>query len=460
MILLSTRVPASARRRLRYLSQPKSPATYARLFTRRPVVGGLLSFVARSENPSSATKSIVLSVRREDSFNPAVRLAKSHVRSRSKLAIFTRPIAILAVALATLIFTGELSPTDIRPWMTNEGIIKFFSSPITPDPVVAIAAEQAGASLIIQPSRGTSDEPAPLGLAVQGPAEGAVVYIEGLLPGMELSTGRPVGVDAWEIPATELGYAWIAPPQGFVGTAKLIAALRLPDNQIADRQAIDVEWQSPISPAPVLPQFQERAALQALSLDPVDIQPNRDEAVPSQPLATAGGRFDGEEVAMAPSIAPAPVHLQGDHHEERPSKLSASTPRQIDSNEIAAVLEPIQLMPDQDQIVAADPSAPALQRQLDGEEIILLLKRGKDLIATGDLAAARLVLQRAADANHAEAALALGATYDPLVLRELKVYGFTPDAAMARVWYEKAIELGSPAAPRRLEMLTQGTGTR
>jgi TPR repeat protein len=45
-------------------------------------------------------------------------------------------------------------------------------------------------------------------------------------------------------------------------------------------------------------------------------------------------------------------------------------------------------------------------------------------------------------------------------LRELKVYGFTPDAAMARVWYEKAIELGSPAAPRRLEMLTKGTGTR
>ena len=101
-----------------------------------------------------------------------------------------------------------------------------------------------------------------------------------------------------------------------------------------------------------------------------------------------------------------------------------------------------------------------MQRRLDGEEIILLLKRGKDLFASGDLAAARLVLQRAADANQAEAALALGATYDPFVLRELKVYGFTPDAAMARVWYEKAIELGSPAARRRLEMLTQGTATR
>ena len=99
---------------------------------------------------------------------------------------------------------------------------------------------------------------------------------------------------------------------------------------------------------------------------------------------------------------------------------------------------------------------PPAQRKLDQEEIAVLLKRGKDLIANGDLAAARLVLQRAADANDAEAALALGATYDPLVLRALKVYGFKADPVMARVWYEKARELGSAAAPRRLEMLTSG----
>ena len=48
------------------------------------------------------------------------------------------------------------------------------------------------------------------------------------------------------------------------------------------------------------------------------------------------------------------------------------------------------------------------------------------------------------------------ATYDPYVLRALKVYGFKADPDMARVWYEKARELGSAAAPRRLEMLTRG----
>lgn len=399
-----------------------------------------------STEPIEPTKSISPSVRPDDSFNPAVDPAKSQVRSSPRLTIFICLMTTLAVATTILLVTGELSPNGIRQRLTS--VIDGFST----------AAERTKPRLIIQPSYGTVGEPAPLGLAVQGLVEEAVVYIEGLLPGMELSAGIPVGTDAWEIPATELDYAWIAPPQGFVGTVKLIAKLRLPDNQIADRQAIDVAWQSPISSVPVLPQLQERAALQTVSSDPVQIQPDRDQEVSSQPLVAAGGRFDGEEVALVPSIVSAPVH-QGDQQEVLPSKL-ATTLRQIDSNEIGSVPEPIQLIPNRDQIVPADPSPPALQRRLDSEEIILLLKRGKDLIASGDLAAARLVLQRAADANHAEAALALGATYDPFVLRELKVYGFTPDAAMARVWYEKAIQLGSPAAPRRLEMLTQGTATR
>jgi TPR repeat protein len=78
-------------------------------------------------------------------------------------------------------------------------------------------------------------------------------------------------------------------------------------------------------------------------------------------------------------------------------------------------------------------------------------------MASGDLAAARIVLRRAVDANNAEAALALAATYDPFVLRELKVYGFRGDAAMARTWYEKAAKLGSSVAPRRLEILTRAT---
>jgi len=92
-------------------------------------------------------------------------------------------------------------------------------------------------------------------------------------------------------------------------------------------------------------------------------------------------------------------------------------------------------------------------RRLDAEEIALLLKRGQELLENGDIAGARLALQRAAEAEDARAALALAATYDPNWLRQLRVYGSTPDADKARAWYQKAIALGSREAPQRLELL-------
>jgi TRAP-type uncharacterized transport system substrate-binding protein len=99
--------------------------------------------------------------------------------------------------------------------------------------------------------------------------------------------------------------------------------------------------------------------------------------------------------------------------------------------------------------------ASTVQQQPDREHIAELVKQGKAFIASGDFAAARVVLQRAAESRDAEAALALAATYDPVILRQLKVYGFAADVDTARTWYERATEFGSPEAPRRLEMLTK-----
>jgi hypothetical protein len=95
----------------------------------------------------------------------------------------------------------------------------------------------------------------------------------------------------------------------------------------------------------------------------------------------------------------------------------------------------------------------AAPRTIDDDELALLMKRGQGLIETGDLSGARLLLKRAAEAGSARAAFALGATYDPLVLKEIGVVGFASDVAMARTWYEKAKEMGSREAPRRLELL-------
>jgi TPR repeat protein len=86
-------------------------------------------------------------------------------------------------------------------------------------------------------------------------------------------------------------------------------------------------------------------------------------------------------------------------------------------------------------------------------EIASSLRRGDALIASGDLAAARLVLRRAADAGDARAAMTLAETYDPAFLEKLGVHGVAPDLAMARGWYEKAKKLGATEATQRLELL-------
>jgi hypothetical protein len=98
-------------------------------------------------------------------------------------------------------------------------------------------------------------------------------------------------------------------------------------------------------------------------------------------------------------------------------------------------------------------AAPPATLSLAADEIAMLLKRGKDAFSTGDLAAARLLLRRAAEAGSAEAALALGATFDPLVIRRLGAIGAAPDPAQARQWYQKAVTLGSPTASQPLAQL-------
>jgi hypothetical protein len=367
-----------------------------------------------------------LSVRRDDLFNPTVPLVSCHVRSNLRFAKVGGLLMILA--LTASVVASQPIVTDIWPHLVTDSIrvVQAWSSTA----LEAISIGPAKPRLIVEQSRAARGEPAPLGLTLDGPpVAGAVVHIAGLAHGMELSAGRAVG-DGWEVPANDVGYAWIAPPEGFAGSVDLVAELRGPDGEVADRRTITLEWASAIVAVPVVRQLTESTTLA--------------------------------------SISPNPVQLQGDQNYRTDVTLSESetTPQSLEprwketSAASSTLLEPIQLRSDRTEMMPAELSKSPSQRQPNSEEVAVLLKRGKDLIATGDLAAARLVLRRAVEANDAEAALALGATYDPLVLRQLKVYGFTPDAAMARSWYEKAAELGSAAAPRRLEMLTERMGTR
>ncbi|MGA7807508.1 MAG: hypothetical protein WCB02_23145, partial [Bradyrhizobium sp.] len=102
------------------------------------------------------------------------------------------------------------------------------------------------------------------------------------------------------------------------------------------------------------------------------------------------------------------------------------------------------------QAFAPPPAAQAPVRRMDPDEISMLMKRAKDLLASGDIPPARLLLRRAADAQDPNAAFMLAQTYDPQVLGTRDVRNINADPAAARNWYQKAAQFGSADAQRRL----------
>jgi len=127
-------------------------------------------------------------------------------------------------------------------------------------------------------------------------------------------------------------------------------------------------------------------------------------------------------------------------------RTEPSRPARSSEDEAVAMVQPSAVG------VQAPPSSRTI-RVLDPEEIELLMKQGEQFIAAGDVVAARTVFQRAVEGGNANAAMALGATYDPTVLAKLGVVGMSADVEKARSWYQTAEKLGSPEARRRLDVL-------
>lgn len=94
--------------------------------------------------------------------------------------------------------------------------------------------------------------------------------------------------------------------------------------------------------------------------------------------------------------------------------------------------------------------------QLNTDELVTMIKRGKEFLTTGDLELARLLLRRAAETHSAAGALALGATFDPVALKSIGAVGSAPDLDQARQWYQRAAEPGSTDATQQLAHLRQG----
>jgi hypothetical protein len=412
-----------------------------------------------ADTPNRSTRSIAaesfipLSIMRDQSFDPKASDVQSRSGRRSKLAIMCGLLSVTVLA-GTTKDIGQFQRADIDQKGEIDRTISL-DAPLG-SPLQSISATQIDLSmprLTVHPSTGVAGEPVPLGVVVEGQPDGAVVHLVGLAAGMELSSGRALGREIWEIRATDLGYAWIGPPVDFVGSVDLIAELHLRD-EVVDRQLIRLEWLALTAAPNHLDQIEIREEPPLASqvdqtttvLTPADLptiakaQVDLPEDAAEVRLETSSvpGQFDETELLRSPSVS-------------EPKELRPLMQQEIAAPSVLPILT--HLRGDQEQITAA-PKFSLAQNKLNQEEIDFHLTRGKELMANGDLVAARIVLRRAADANDAESALALAATYDPLVLRELKAPALMADIAMARALYDKAKELGSTVALRRLQLLS------
>ena len=104
--------------------------------------------------------------------------------------------------------------------------------------------------------------------------------------------------------------------------------------------------------------------------------------------------------------------------------------------------------------LAAKPAPVADPKPATPNEVAArLFAHGLVALADGDLAGARLYLQRAADAGDARALMALGDSYDAPTLARLGVVGAKGDAAKAHDFYQKAVAAGVGAAKDRIAEL-------
>lgn len=253
-------------------------------------------------------------------------------------------------------------------------------------------------TLVVRDSSGPANEPLSLGVNVNSPAPGATIIISGMPANATLTVGRRMSTSEWRVPAQEISDASIIPPADFVGVMNLTAELGGSDGVAPANGFVRLTWTS----------------------------------------ARPGG-----SVGVSASAATAP---------SSPAALAPSSPAATAPSSPAAPAPQLQ-QPTASPAPAAAARAEPLMREIDPNEIAAFIKRAQELLTTGDLQAARLLLRRAAEAHDAGAALLLAKTFDPTVSKQFGAADPEHDLAQARNWYQKAEEWGAPEAQRQLEAL-------
>jgi len=184
----------------------------------------------------------------------------------------------------------------------------------------------------------------------------------------------------------------------------------------------------------------------------------------AQPLATAPVKT---RTADAPSPRPAAdlvreaAEVAAASAVRRSTIASATTPVGAPATVHAAVPAVADADPPVHPAVMREPiAAPPEQRnesRLSIGETTILVTRGDALLATGDIASARLFYRRGADGGDGAAALRLGETFDLAFLTQAGLPTASADAKDAQFWYRRARDLGDRDADLLLKNIGAAT---
>ena len=144
-------------------------------------------------------------------------------------------------------------------------------------------------------------------------------------------------------------------------------------------------------------------------------------------------------VAMPHRASDTPVAVP--HHASEAPVATATQPRASEA--------PVAALP----VAPAPTVAAPVPDAVSAGEVAELMARADQLVATGDIVAARGFYERAAEQGNAPAMTAVGKTYDPVFLEEIRVRGSRGDAVKAAEWYRRAGAAGDAAAAERLKRL-------
>ena len=213
----------------------------------------------------------------------------------------------------------------------------------------------------------------------------------------------------------------------FLVVSALLFNLTAPGSLVASQPAVSVQ---------LPPKLEEtNAAMPAPDPAPLDVHTTAEAEPPPATLS------DVQPQAGPPATTPADT---GTVQPPEPAAETAALP-----------LATAPVVPDvvTDSASPPPPVEETVSMALSPAEIDALLRRGDELLGTGDIVAARSAYERAAAGGNRVAATGVAKTYDPIFLAQSGVRGLRGDPARAALWYARAAAAGDRTAQQRLRQL-------